>query len=532
MISKQQAYIAGLYCRISTDDGADDCESNSISVQKQILARFARENGIRVFEFYVDDGWSGVSFDRPSLQRMFADIEQGKINCVITKDLSRLGRNHILTGQCTDIMFPRFGVRYIAVNDQVDTLRGDNEIMPFKNILNEMYARDLSKKQKSSMENRRINGLFTGNIPPYGYMKDPDKTNHLIVDETAAEVMRRIFSLALDGLGGKAIATTLRRDCVPSPSVRLNELGYSGVRNSGNPYIWHEQTIRKMLRDPVYIGSMVGNKRPTTSFQLKMRIKTDPSDWVVVEGMHEPIIDRETFEAVQRIISKRAKPILESTTVLGGFLKCDVCGKTMAHTTQYSHRPSDHFCCRTYKRHGKESCSQHFIRTEDAYQIVLEDLREKARLALLDEKKMLKRLTAESDSGARKSNLQKEKSMDKYARRIKEIHTIIDSLYEDKALGRMDEARYDSMTARYNAEYSEIKGKLDELERSVKTKAECESNTRKFIYTIRKYTTITELTVPILSDTVDKVVVSERRKTPDGIIQQVDIYYRFVGKIG
>lgn len=531
-MKKQQEYLAGIYTRISADDGVIDHESNSITTQKQILTRYANDHGYKVVAYYADDGFTGTNFNRPDFQRMMGDIEMGKINMVLTKDLSRLGRNHILTGQYTDIIFPQYDVRYIAVNDGVDTLNDDNDIAPFKNVLNEMYARDISKKQRSSMANRRANGLFTGNTPPFGYMLDPDKKHHLIIDEPSAKVVKHIFDLALQGLGGRAIGTILQQEKILRPSERYAELGYKCVKPVADKYAWPEQTIRKMLHDQTYTGAIVGNKRPTVSFQLKKRIKSAPEDLVIVEGMHEPIVDKETFDTIQRIISKRHKDVcLEPMGVLNGVLKCADCGKTLTRSTHKNGKEREFYCCRTYRNYGKAHCTHHFTPSEESQEIILQDIRQKAKLALQNDGELLKELTA---MAADEMNIDRKTLMKKVAKdksRLAEIDTVVSSMYEDKALGKIPQHRFDMMTEKYNAECDRLQNEIDDIEAHFKAVTEQEINTEQFISVIRKYSDIKELTPQIISDLIEKIVVGERQMVDGLWEQQFDIYYRFVGLI-
>lgn len=529
---EQQEYRAGIYTRISADDGVNDRESNSITTQKQILTRYANDQGFRIVEYYADDGWSGTNFNRPDFKRMMGDIEMGKINLVLTKDLSRLGRNHILTGQYTDIIFPQYDVRYIAVGDGVDTLYDDNDIAPFKNVLNEMYARDISKKQRASMANRRANGMFTGNRAPYGYLIDPNKKHCLIIDEPAATVVRHIFDLALQGLGGRAIGTILQHEKVLRPSYHYAELGIKCGKLPADKYIWHEQTVRKMLHDRTYTGAMVGNKRPTVSFQLKKRIKSSPDELVIVEGTHEPIISKEDFETVQRMLEKRHKDVdLEPKGVLNGVLKCAECGKTMSRNSKKNGKDREFYCCRTYRNNGREHCTHHFLSSINAQQALIDDIREKANLALQDNGKLMRELCTMAVNEISSDRKTLTKKVDKAKARLAEIDIIVSNLYEDKALGKLSEHRFRMMTEKYDAETETLQQEIDEIENHFSAVEQQEVNTELFIGIIRNYTDIQKLTPQIVSELIDKIVVGERQKINGEWVQQFDIYYRFVGLI-
>ena len=527
-----QEYVAGLYCRISSDDGFTDKESNSITTQKQILARYCSDHGYRIGEYYCDDGYTGTNFDRPDFKRMLSDIEAGRINMVITKDLSRLGRNHILTGQYTDIIFARYGVRYIAISDDVDTFYGENDIAPFKNILNEMYARDISKKQKASASNRQKNGLFCGNTPPYGYLKDPEQLHHLIIDEKVAWVVRHMFDLALQGFGARAIATQLQREQIPRPCIRYSESGIPNVKPAKDIYAWPQPTVTKMLKDRVYTGAIVGNKRPTVSFQLKKRVRSKEEDLVIVEGMHEPIIDIDTFEKVQKILKTRHKDSpKEAGGLLNGYLKCSDCGKTMTRSTWKNHKPNEHYSCRTYRNYGKAFCTHHYIQAQVAEELILRDIREKARAALADDGEIFREMCQRSKGALNADREKLTKQIAQCRTRLIEIDTVVGKMYEDKILGKIPEHRFEMMTEKYDKESAELQAKIDEAEQALKAGTEQEVNTEIFRGIISKYVNISELTLEVLADTIEKIVVGEREKVDGTWRQRFDIYYRFVGLI-
>ena len=505
-MKEQQEYRAGIYTRISADDGVTDRESNSITTQKQILTRYANEHGFRVVEYYADDGYSGTNFNRPEFKRMMGDIEMGKINLVLTKDLSRLGRNHILTGQYTDIIFPQYDVRYIAV--------GANGF------------------PGGTIANRRANGLFTGNLPPYGYLIDPEKKHRFIVDETAAKVVRHIFDLALQGYGGRAIGTMLQHEKVLRPSYHYAEVGLKCGTLPAEKYIWHEQTIRKMLHDPTYTGAMVGNKRPTVSFQLKKRVKSSPDELVIIEDMHEPIISKEDFETVQRMLEKRHKEVdLVPKGVLNGVLKCAECGKTMSRNSKKNGKDREFYCCRTYRDHGKAYCTHHFLSSIDAQKMVLASIREKARLALKNDGKLLQELCTMAVDELTSDRKTLMKQVENAKARLAEIDIIIANIYEDKALGRIPEHRYLAMTEKYDAEFKKLQSEIEEIENHFSAVDKQQINTEMFIEIIRNYRDIRKLTPQIVSDLIDKIVVGERQNIDGVWVQQFDIYYRFVGLI-
>lgn len=463
---------------------------------------------------------------------MISDIQAGKINMVITKDLSRLGRNHILTGQYTDIIFPSYNVRYIAISDGVDTYVGESDIAPFKNILNEMYARDISKKQKASATNRQKNGLFCGNTPPYGYLINPEKKHHLVIDEEAAVVVRHIFDLALTGLGARAIATQLQREKICRPSVRFAQLGIPNVKPAKDVYAWPQPTVQKMLKDRVYTGAVVGNKRPSISFQLKKRVRSAPEDLIITEGMHEPIIDKATFEKVQRLLQNRhVDAPLEKTGLLNGYLKCSGCGKTLTRSTWKNNKPNEFYSCRTYRNYGKAYCTHHYIQAEIAENAILRDIREKARIALNDKGQLFAEMCNRSNGAVGSERERLTKKIAQSRARLVEIDTVVGKMYEDKVLGKIPEHRFDLMTEKYNKEAAKLTDEIAEAESAIHLGTECEVGVAMFREIITKYADVTELTPEILADTIDKIIVGERERVNGKWQQSFDIYYRFVGLI-
>lgn len=394
---KQPIYNTALYLRLSRDDELQG-ESGSISTQRMILRDYAQTHNLHVVDEYVDDGWSGTNYDRPAFQRMIDDIEDGKINCVITKDLSRLGRNYILTGQYTEIYFPSKGVRYIAVNDNVDTLNGESELAPFLNILNEMHARQTSKKVKAALHTKRMNGAHLGSHTPLGYQRDPDKKGHLLIDPETKWIVEKIFDLAFHGMGAAKITKVLIEEQVPTPGwLHCSRDGSYAQFYQDAPdkkrYEWNLPTVKGILKDETYIGNSINNRSSSKSFKSKKQTRNPRSEWIRVEGTHEAIINKDVFDQVQgQIASRRREQKDGSTQIFAGLLKCADCGCNMKFGRQSSKSHTAYYGCGKYYDTVDRRCSMHFIRYDVLYAYVLDRLQFWASMAVRDENQLLERL--------------------------------------------------------------------------------------------------------------------------------------------
>jgi len=394
--------ITALYCRLSRDDGSLT-ESSSIQSQKEILSRYAREHGFTNTKFYIDDGYSGTNFNRPDFKRMISDIEDGKIDLILSKDLSRIGRNYLETGMYLEIFFPEHGVRYIAINDAVDTDEAESvDFTPFRNIINELYAKDTSKKTKSAIRARILDGKFVGSSVPYGYMKDPDDRHKLIIDERYAPYVRKIFELARNGMGAERISNYMNSLHILRPAA-VNDTDFERFfdgEDDEKRYFWHRSTVRMILRNPVYAGHLVIGKRTAVSFKSKKRRTASPEEYTIVRNTHEPIVDPDEFDVIQRMITSRRIPSRKDIlpNIFSGLIKCEDCGKSLILTR--THRSAKGrelidlyiYMCNTYRRSGSKECSQHWIEARDLYDSVLNDIRRHAKEALKDDKGMAERL--------------------------------------------------------------------------------------------------------------------------------------------
>lgn len=529
-MKKNTAFKAGIYCRLSRDDD-NFSESESITNQKRMLAKYAEEQKFEIFDYYIDDGISGTTFNRPDFQRMIADIETKKINLVITKDLSRLGRDYIQTGYYIEVFFPQKNVRYIAINDGVDTYGSDNDIAPFKNILNEMYAKDISKKVRAAFRTKVEHGEFIGSFAPYGYKKNPENKNKLIIDECSAKIVKRIFSMTMEGYGLNKIARVLNDEGIPNPTMyaRLNGSNYTNNMRMEKTYYWTNTTIRRMLVNEVYIGVLVQGKQRTKSFKCKQRISIDENDWITVENSHEPIIDLETWNKVQSMISVRKRVTQNGETHLfSGLVKCADCGRFMSLGKH--HRGFEYFVCGTYKNYGPGHCTRHGIHFENLYNLVLEDIRYHAGLSEIDEQAIIEKLSSkyQLEKSARLNELKNELAA--VEARNKEIDMIYKQMYEDRVKGILPENRFVEVCRQYNAEQERISLRMKELQEKLKGEETASRELNYWTKLLKKYINVSELNKSILNELIDKIVIGDKKTTGDEVSQEVKIVYKFSGK--
>ena len=455
---------AGLYTRLSVDDGYVDRESNSITSQKQMLTQFAEYHGIEIVETYVDDGWSGTNFERPDFKRMIADIESGKINTVITKDLSRLGRDYLQTGYYTDMYFPSKRVRYIAISDGIDTSTGYNEMAPFKNLFNDFYARDISKKIRSTLTTKARAGIYHSTVPPFGYKKSPADSHMLLRDEETAPYVIKMFELSASGRGPAAIANYLRAERIPIPAywhhVRGERAwqGYKGEGDASN-YRWFDTTVRSILQHEVYIGNLVA-QRQTHIFKVGKSFVRPKEEWVIVEDVFEPIVERELWERVQESFANptRSRKRTGQASIFSGMVFCDTCNRRISFVPERAEKIYVG-SCQEYRKIGRQGCTPHRIYEQDLHDAVLKDIREWAKLALKDEKAVLDKVMEhenrnKADTGA---VIEKKFSLEK---RLGEVEKVIAKLYEDYALGKAGADEIDLLLPKYRKEQGELKEQL------------------------------------------------------------------------
>ena len=532
-----QQLITALYPRLSHEDELQG-ESNSISNQKRILETYAKQNGFTNLRWYTDDGYSGANFQRPGFQAMLADIEAGKVGTVIVKDMSRLGRNYLQVGFYTEMLFPQKGVRFIAVNDNVDSANGgmDNDFTPLRNLFNEWLVRDTSKKIKAVKRSKGMSGKPITSKPVYGYLMDEDE--NFIIDEEAAPVVRQIYSLCLAGNGPTKIARMLTEQQIPTPgTLEYRRTGSTRRYHPGYECKWATNTVVHLLENREYTGCLVNFKTEKPSYKLKHSIENPPEKQAVFENHHEPIIDRETWERVQELRKQRKRPNrYDEVGLFSGILFCADCGSVMYQQRyQTDKRKQDCYICGSYKKRTAD-CTAHFIRTDLLTAGVLSNLRKVTSYAAKHEARFMKLLIEQNEDGDRRRNAAKKKELEAAEKRIAELSAIFKRLYEDSVTGRISDERFTELSADYEAEQKELKERAARLREELSKAQEATANAEKFMNVVRRHTTIEELTPTLLREFVEKIVVHESvaldgKRRGKLRRQEIEIYYSFVGKV-
>ena len=531
----QKTPITALYARLSKDDEQQG-ESLSIENQKRILETYARDNGFLNCCFFVDDGWSGANFQRPGFMEMMDCVENGEVKCVITKDLSRMGRNYLQVGMFTEITFPKKGVRFIAINDGVDSAQGDNDLTPLKNLFNEWMVRDTSRKIKAVKRSKGMSGKPITSKPVYGYLMDEDE--NFIIDEEAAPVVRQIYSLCLAGNGPTKIARMLTEQQIPTPgTLEYRRTGSTRRYHPGYECKWATNTVVHLLENREYTGCLVNFKTEKPSYKLKHSIENPPEKQAVFENHHEPIIDRETWERVQELRKQRKRPNrYDEVGLFSGILFCADCGSVMYQQRyQTDKRKQDCYICGSYKKRTAD-CTAHFIRTDLLTAGVLSNLRKVTSYAAKHEARFMKLLIEQNEDGDRRRNAAKKKELEAAEKRIAELSAIFKRLYEDSVTGRISDERFTELSADYEAEQKELKERAARLREELSKAQEATANAEKFMNVVRRHTTIEELTPTLLREFVEKIVVHESvaldgKRRGKLRRQEIEIYYSFVGKV-
>ena len=530
-----QQLITALYPRLSHEDELQG-ESNSISNQKRILETYAKQNGFSNLRWYTDDGYSGANFQRPGFQAMLADIEAGKVGTVIVKDMSRLGRNYLQVGMYTEMIFPQKGVRFIAINDGVDSAQGENDFAPLRNIFNEWLVRDTSKKIKAVKRSKGMSGKPITSKPVYGYLMDEDE--NFIIDEEAAPVVRQIYSLCLAGNGPTKIARMLTEQQIPTPgTLEYRRTGSTRRYHPGYECKWATNTVVHLLENREYTGCLVNFKTEKPSYKLKHSIENPPEKQAVFENHHEPIIDRETWERVQELRKQRKRPNrYDEVGLFSGILFCADCGSVMYQQRyQTDKRKQDCYICGSYKKRTAD-CTAHFIRTDLLTAGVLSNLRKVTSYAAKHEARFMKLLIEQNEDGDRRRNAAKKKELEAAEKRIAELSAIFKRLYEDSVTGRISDERFTELSADYEAEQKELKERAARLREELSKAQEATENAEKFMNVVRRHTTIEELSPTLLREFVEKIVVHESvaldgKRRGKLRRQEIEIYYSFVGKV-
>ena len=531
----QNNYDVGIYCRLSRDDNNGHLESMSIVNQRQVLTDYVAEKGWNLKECYVDDGYTGTNFDRPNFKRMISDAENGKINCIITKDLSRLGRNYVQAGYYTDEFFVENNIRFIAINDGIDTIKEDNDIAAFHHVLNEIYPKQVSKKVRQVKKKSAQQGKVMGSQAPYGYMKSPEDKHILIIDEEAAIIIRRLFSEFACGNSARLIADRLNSEKVDSPRFyhyrkmgRVNPL-------SEQKNVWGSATILQLLRNQVYIGNMVQGKRQVVSFKTKKMRQVNPENWIVVENTHEPIIERDLWDRVHNLLNKKNRVIKTKNEDLGlfaGILECADCHAPLAFTRkQLKNCERKFYRCSRYNNNGSKACTTHLIEEETLVEIILNDIRLYAHLAKSDKEKIAKRLFAsKKKSQADEVKVLRDK-IEEVENRLSVIATSLKNLYIDKCSGAIPENIFIGLMSDFSNEQAELQEKLPKLQSELTNINQTNDEINEWIELIGNYTDLKTLTRPVVMELIEKITVSDRKESDGKIEQNIDIEYRFIGNL-
>lgn len=534
--NKNQIGITALYCRLSRDDGTES-ESNSIGNQKKLLSQKAKEMGLTDTKYYVDDGYTRTNFNRPGFQQLIDDIEIGLVSAVMVKDLSRLGRDYVSVGNYTDSYFPEHNVRFIAVNDAIDSDEGESEIAPFKNILNEMYARDISKKIRSS---HRLRGSMGEPLsqPPYGYMKSPENKKKWIIDPEAATVVKSIFKMCLDGKGNETIARELQENKVLIPMAywRSKGLNRGGKKTQTNPYKWCKTTVQKIFSQQEYCGDIINFKTYSKSFKNKRRIENSKENWAVFKNVNEPIIDRETFETVQKFISKtkRRAPKKENgeRSIFNGLIYCGDCHSKMRYHTSTSNKEIHYFTCSDNKVDYRGKCpGRHYVRADALEEVVKLELRRLVEMLEIDESYFAQLLLRKNDEEREKDKKFLESELQKAITRSNTVSQLYEKLYEDNVIGKVSDEWFVELSHKYEKERMDLKAKIANIRHKIEELKNNNSEYEKFMSAIRRFMQMDNLTSPLLRELIDHIDIFETEGTGKSRTQRIVIYYRFIGYI-
>ncbi|MBR0278288.1 MAG: recombinase family protein [Clostridia bacterium] len=534
MNSKRQLNnkITALYCRLSRDDELQG-DSNSIINQKNMLKKYADDNSFGNTEFFVDDGYSGTNFNRPDWQRLEGMIDEGLIGTIIVKDMSRLGRDYLQVGMYTEIKFPNNDIRFIAINNGVDSINGtENDMTPFINIFNEFYAKDTSRKIRAVFKAKGQSGKPLCTNPPYGYIKDKEDKNHWIIDETAAEVVREAFRLCVQGYGPSQIAKIFTERHIPIPvaHAKMNGHPVPDSREYTDDYTWCQSTIKYILERQEYLGHTINFKTSRKSFKNKKIVHNAPSEWQIFENTHEAIIDQETFDIVQRIRDgrRRLTPMGEMP-VLSGMVFCADCGAKLYQVRGRNLPQSEYMVCATYRKRGKNICPSHQIRNSVIEEILLDGIQKLTAYVKDHESKFVEMITKKSQSELNRSLKECKRELEQAQSRIGKLDDIIPKLYEDNVDGKISDERFMKMSANYEAEQTSLESRIAELKNFIKCENENSNNADSFISIVKKHSEITELTAEIIREYVEKIYIYNAEKVDGRRVQMIKIVWNCIG---
>lgn len=539
-MKQPKIYNTAMYMRLSRDDESYG-DSVSIETQRTILRKYAAENSLHVVDEYIDDGWSGTNFERPSFKRMMADVDAGKVNCIVTKDLSRFGREHVMMDYYLEFVFPEKQIRYIAVTENEDTERGLSDFVPFKNLFNEWFAKDTSRKVKAALRAKHARGERTFTYAPLGYKRDPEKKNALVIDEDTKWIVEKIFNLAANGAGAGKIRQVLLNEKVPTPGwINYSRYGTFANIYANAPdekrYDWSLAQVKTMLKDETYIGNTIHNRQTNISYKNKKRVRKPEDEWIRVENTHKAIIGKDLFSQVQeQIANRRRKMKTGETHIFAGLIKCADCGKALSISTHaHSVAPYRYFNCTTYRQYSKSvmRCSPHYIRYDVLYIYVLDRVRYWAKQAEIDEGALLQRLLKAGDKERLAASKKQAGELAKAEKRRAELDRLFAKMYEDWAAGRITEYNFNMLSEKYQGEQKELDEKIQQLHEAMEAVAQTAVDAEKWVGLMRQYVNPTELTAELLNTLIEKIFVHEAVKGEDGSREQeVEIFYRFIGKI-
>ncbi|MEA4941070.1 MAG: recombinase family protein [Oscillibacter sp.] len=522
--------ITALYCRLSHDDGLDG-ESNSIHNQKVMLKQYASSHGFQNLQFYVDDGISGTTFNRPGLTQMTSEVEAKKVSTVIVKDLSRLGRNSYLMATYLESIFPDNNVRFIAINDDVDSDKGDNDMAPFRNLFNEWHVRDTSKKIRLVLELKGNSGKHLCTRIPYGYCKDPQDASHWIVDNVAGAVVKQIYAWCLDGYGPSMIARMLRENHILTPSAYLLSKGGHPPRKPVQDDAWAERTVCGILAQAAYTGCTINFKTFRMSYKNKKVVENSPDKWKVFENTQEAIIDKATWNRVQQLRKNRRRPTKSGkNSIFSGLLFCGDCGRKMCFDSYNHFSPKqEHFVC-SGSKHNPKACSTHYIREQVLHDLILEHLRQTLSFAREHENEFVAQLGLQAAATQKKELAAQRRILAKALARLTELDKLFQRIYEDNVSRKITDEQFSKLSASYTEEQKVLASQIPELKANLESRETKAVNLTEFLKLVKTYTEIPELTATILNQFIEKILVYAPEKIDGKRTQRIEIIYNFIGQ--
>ncbi len=529
----QSDKITALYLRLSRDDDLEG-ESNSISNQKTLLTRYAKEHGFRNVKVFIDDGISGVTFNRQGFKDMFKLIEADQVGTLIVKDMSRLGRNYIEVGKLTESILPIHDVRLIAVNDGVDSDKGEDDFTPFRNIMNEWYAKDMSRKMRSTLKIKSSQGYAIGH-PPYGYKYDEIDKKRWTIDEEAADVVRHIFNLRKQGESVNGIAKILKKEKIYIPSVYAIKKGFKKPLKSPplGEYLWTHVMVRSIISNQSYVGDVINFRTYSKSFKLKKRLDNDKENWQIHKEVHEPTISRELFEIVQKTFktTKCQKPRQTQKSIFAGFLKCSDCGANLNYKFTHDNPDNHYFSCKNNRAQNGLCKKTHHIRVDVLTNLVKNDIANIVKFANEFEDEFVKIVVDEDYKRIQATQRKNFETLNKMIAREKELDILYEKVFEEKILGNLSEERFLKLSGKYEEEQFELKAKIKNMKKIVAEEKKHELNADGFLKIVRKYSEVEELTLDILQEFIDKIIIHHREEIMGETIQKIEIYYKMIGHI-